>query len=214
MNAVVALVTDISHRNLNTHICLYGCRYSDCTKVCEMRSHLLFPSTTSSPMASIDLSRYEIGSSSYLALTQPHQDQAHIPMMTKKKQMQVDQDEEDPYQKYVHLLQPQHHQESLKDRRLRMIEEERQRQMKEAAMASAASAATGSDDLAASSGSANHLIPAVDCVITAWSPWSDCSATCGRGFRRKFRMIKRHHSGEGEKCPRKLERRQKCELLP
>ena len=52
--------------------------------------------------------------------------------------------------------------------------------------------------------------PPVDCVVTAWSPWSDCSGSCGRAFRSKFRMVKRYPSEGGKACPRKLERRQKC----
>ena len=61
--------------------------------------------------------------------------------------------------------------------------------------------------------------PPVDCLVTAWSPWSECSATCqGQGgrtaFREKFRMVKRHEAGGGKKCPKKLRKRQKCRLSP
>ena len=56
--------------------------------------------------------------------------------------------------------------------------------------------------------------PVVDCLVTSWSPWSSCDADCGkRAFRRKFRMVKRFPSEEGKKCPKKLERKQKCKFL-
>ena len=55
--------------------------------------------------------------------------------------------------------------------------------------------------------------PIVDCIVTAWSPWSACDRECGRAFRRKFRMVTRFPSEEGKKCPKKLERRQKCEFI-
>ena len=30
----------------------------------------------------------------------------------------------------------------------------------------------------------------VDCMITEWSDWSPCTATCGKAWKEKFRMIK------------------------
>ncbi|XP_064108632.1 spondin-1-like isoform X2 [Macrobrachium nipponense] len=50
----------------------------------------------------------------------------------------------------------------------------------------------------------------VDCMVTEWSEWSPCSATCGRGRKEKIRMIKVHPQNNGKKCPRKLKKTRKC----
>ena len=83
----------------------------------------------------------------------------------------------------------------------RMMEEEKRRQLDRMA----------EQQRPVVAGEASTLHPPVDCLITAWSPWSACSASCGKGFRRKFRMVKRHPTPGGRKCPKKLEKRQKCE---
>jgi len=54
-----------------------------------------------------------------------------------------------------------------------------------------------------------------DCMVTAWSPWSvQCSTSCGRGYRHRFRTVSQDAAGDGRPCPRKLERQKKCRLPP
>ena len=54
--------------------------------------------------------------------------------------------------------------------------------------------------------------PPVDCMVTPWSEWSDCTKKCGKEYVTRTRMIKVAAQNGGKKCPKKLERRRKCKL--
>jgi len=52
-----------------------------------------------------------------------------------------------------------------------------------------------------------------DCELTAWSPWSQqCSASCGVGYRQRFRQVSRPAQGGGKPCSRLLVRKEQCDL--
>ncbi|KAF7283544.1 hypothetical protein GWI33_000285 [Rhynchophorus ferrugineus] len=51
---------------------------------------------------------------------------------------------------------------------------------------------------------------AIDCMVTPWSPWSQCSATCGIGVEERFRMIKRPAQNGGKACPTNLKKKRRC----
>eukprot|EP00405_Crypthecodinium_cohnii_P011233 CAMPEP_0206436072 /NCGR_PEP_ID=MMETSP0324_2-20121206/10272_1 /ASSEMBLY_ACC=CAM_ASM_000836 /TAXON_ID=2866 /ORGANISM="Crypthecodinium cohnii, Strain Seligo" /LENGTH=876 /DNA_ID=CAMNT_0053903181 /DNA_START=200 /DNA_END=2827 /DNA_ORIENTATION=+ len=45
----------------------------------------------------------------------------------------------------------------------------------------------------------------VDCSMSAWEGWSDCSAACGGGVRERIRRVEVEAVGAGEPCPSKTE---------
>lgn len=55
---------------------------------------------------------------------------------------------------------------------------------------------------------------AVDCVVSEWSTWSECSTSCGFGISEKFRMVKRPAENGGRSCPSKLVKKRRCRGPP
>uniref|UniRef100_A0A0B6YS03 Spondin-like TSP1 domain-containing protein n=1 Tax=Arion vulgaris TaxID=1028688 RepID=A0A0B6YS03_9EUPU len=51
---------------------------------------------------------------------------------------------------------------------------------------------------------------AVDCMLTPWSDWSECSVSCGVGVVMKTRMVKIEPQNGGNKCQGKLIKKKKC----
>jgi len=55
--------------------------------------------------------------------------------------------------------------------------------------------------------------PAGDCLVSAWSALSACSAQpCGRGWSSQHRRILVPASPRGLACPRKLDRKRRCRV--
>ncbi|XP_052132160.1 spondin-1 [Frankliniella occidentalis] len=52
--------------------------------------------------------------------------------------------------------------------------------------------------------------PRVDCVVSEWSEWSECSASCGPGHRERTRRVQVEPIRGGRPCPPRLRQRRKC----
>ncbi|GJQ65601.1 hypothetical protein Trydic_g7698 [Trypoxylus dichotomus] len=61
---------------------------------------------------------------------------------------------------------------------------------------------------------ASQNLEPIDCMVTEWSLWSSCSATCGSGVIHKQRMIKRQPQNGGKSCPRILFKTRACHGPP
>ncbi|KAG5895097.1 hypothetical protein JTB14_036372 [Gonioctena quinquepunctata] len=52
-------------------------------------------------------------------------------------------------------------------------------------------------------------IQPVDCELTEWSEWSSCSTSCGRGFKERYRVVRRP-AQNGGRCTTSLNQRRGC----
>ena len=54
----------------------------------------------------------------------------------------------------------------------------------------------------------------VDCQVTQWSSWSECSVSCGGGMTYQARSIKQQPSFGGAACPSPLNKTAPCNVFP
>ena len=55
-----------------------------------------------------------------------------------------------------------------------------------------------------------ECIPDTNCEVSPWSPWGDCSESCGGGTQTKTRSVTQQPQGNGTACPTDLEESREC----
>jgi len=60
----------------------------------------------------------------------------------------------------------------------------------------------------------SECISQLDCLVSAWSIWSSCSASCGDGFRTRFRNVDEAADPGGVACDKALREATPCEDNP
>lgn len=53
--------------------------------------------------------------------------------------------------------------------------------------------------------------PAVDCMLSEWTEWSECNKSCGKGHMIRTRMVKLEPEFGGVPCPETVQRK-KCKI--
>ena len=115
-----------------------------------------------------------------------------------KKGMPTDDDE----QLSEEEQEPDSEEERRRKKEMRRQQRLEERRMKKQAMAEAATSDVQRDDQS----------DAIDCMVTEWSQWSECSATCGKSMKTRQRMVKQEAENGGKKCPKKLVKEKRCKV--
>merc|ERR1711951_172034 len=56
--------------------------------------------------------------------------------------------------------------------------------------------------------------PKIDCQVSAWSEWTECSVSCGTGWSTRKRNVLLAAGNGGRSCPKKMDRKKKCRQMP
>jgi hypothetical protein len=70
------------------------------------------------------------------------------------------------------------------------------------------SSATDTEPLGLSNGDV------IDCVVSKWGDWTECSVHCGAGFMLRSREIIIEPLNGGRKCPKHMRKRRACRMPP